>query len=492
MASPIVFGTDGWRAVIAREYTFGNVRRVSDALGRVLKKGAKVAVGYDHRFLSEEFARHAAATLASLGHHGVLTGAACSTPALSFTVRKLKADCGVMITASHNPALYNGFKVKLPPGCSADPEFTRRIEEKVDADVPPFQEKLAPAPSYDPAKDYVAFLLSKLDRKFWRSPKIRLAADGMHGPGGTYWGLIFKALGLKGTVIRAGREPLFGGVAPEPVEKNLDALKKAVLENKAGLGLAVDGDADRLGAMDDKGEYLPPHQVFPLILTHLVKNRRMTGKVVQTVSLGYLSERIAKAHKLALIEVPVGFKHVADHIRKEKVLWGGEESGGYGAGLFQPERDGLLSGLLLMEYVLAEGKPLSVLREEMEKQYGASRFAREDYPMRLPVADKKRWADHLIKHLPAKLAGTPVKETRTLDGLKIILEDDSWLLLRPSGTEPLMRTYAESPDAQKTRQLLAKAQEMVNMKPPPDPAAPKEPKKGKGKPKVDKLLSPEG
>lgn len=469
MAAQILFGTDGWRAVIAKEYTFANVRRVTDALSRVLKRGAKVAVGYDHRFLSEEFARHAASVLAACGHTPVLTGAACSTPALSFTVRRLKADAGVMITASHNPALYNGYKVKLPPGCSADPAFTKAIEEKMDGDIPPFSAKLVPEPSYDPAKDYIAFILSKLDKKVWRSPKAKLVADGMHGPGGRYWEMIFKALGLKGKVIRSDRDPLFGGVAPEPVEKYLDALKKAVLEQKAGLGLAVDGDADRLGAVDDAGDYLPPHHVFPLILTHLAKNRRLTGKVVQTVSLGYLSERIAKDLKIPLVEVPVGFKHVADHIKKGKVLWGGEESGGYGVGIFQPERDGLLSGLLLMEYVLTEGKPLSVLRKEMEAKYGVSRFLREDYPMRSPVVDKVRWADHLIKHLPVKLAGTPIKETKTLDGLKIILQDDSWLLLRPSGTEPLMRTYAESPDLAKTKAILAKAQDMVNMKPPAEP-----------------------
>jgi phosphomannomutase len=189
---------------------------------------------------------------------------------------------------------------------------------------------------------------------------------------------------------------------------------------------------------------------------------------------------VAKDLKIPLVEVPVGFKHVADHIKKGKVLWGGEESGGYGVGLFQPERDGILSGLLLMEYVLTEGKPLSALREQMEAKYGVSRFLREDYPMRSPVGDKVRWADHLIKHLPAKLAGTPIKTTKTLDGLKIILEDDSWLLLRPSGTEPLMRTYAESPDLTKTRILLAKAQDMVNMKPPAEPKPAGE-KKAKGK-----------
>jgi phosphomannomutase len=464
MPTPIRFGTDGWRAVIAQEYTFPNVRRVADALARQLKPKAKVVVGYDHRFLSEDFARHAASVLSSHGHKVELGAAPMSTPALSFSLRRAKADVGVMITASHNPALYNGFKVKLPPGCSADPEFTKRLEELVDNETPVFNAQAVPQASLSPDKDYMAFLVSKLDKKFWKSPKLKLVADGMYGPGGKYWGMLFKALGLKGRVIRSERDPLFGGVAPEPVDKNLEALKKAVAEEKAGLGLAVDGDADRLGAVDDKGSYLPPHHVFPLILLHLMKNRRMSGEVVQTVSLGYLSDRIAKKHKLTLVEVPVGFKHVVDRMKKGKVMWGGEESGGYGVGVFAPERDGLLSGLLLMEYVLAEGKPLSVLRQEMEAEYGASHFLREDYPMRNPITDRKRWTDHLISHLPAKLGGTAIKETQTLDGLKIILEDASWLLLRPSGTEPLMRTYAESPDLKKTQAILAKAQDFVNMK----------------------------
>ena len=480
MASPILFGTDGWRAVIARDFTFANVRRVAASLARAIKPRSQAVVGYDHRFLSEEFARHAAAVLAGAGHKVSLASAPLSTPALSFALRRAKADVGVMITASHNPPLYNGFKVKVPPGCSADPSFTRRLEELMDPDETPFDEKMAPAPSFDPAKDYVAFLLSKLDKKFWRSPKARVVADGMHGPGGRYWEMIFKAMNLKGSLIRTGRDPLFGGVSPEPVDRYLAALKKAVLETRASLGLAVDGDADRLGVVDDKGEYLPPHQVFPLLLLHLVKNRNMTGKVVQTVSLGYVSERIAKEYKLTLVEVPVGFKHVSDQILKGKVLLGGEESGGYGVGVFQPERDGLLSGLLLLEYVLAEGKPLSVLRQEMEAKYGASRFLREDYPMRTPIGDRKRWSDHLISHLPPKLAGSAVKETRAVDGLKILLEDHSWLLLRPSGTEPLMRTYAESPDLAKTQTLMTKAQEMVNMRPPQDPP-PASAKTGKGK-----------
>ncbi|HRY30752.1 MAG TPA: phosphoglucomutase/phosphomannomutase family protein, partial [Elusimicrobiota bacterium] len=258
--------------------------------------------------------------------------------------------------------------------------------------------------------------------------------------------------------------PLFGGLSPEPIEKNLKALVQAVQENKAAIGLAVDGDGDRLGVVDDKGRYLPPHHVFPLILQHLIENRKMKGKVVQTVSLGYLSERIAKKHGVELIEVPVGFKYVVDKMRQTKVFWGGEESGGYGCGLWAWERDGLLSGLLLLEAVMAKHQPLSVLREKLEAEYGKSFFLRNDYAMKNPIADKTAWAETLSHKLPAKLADTKIRELKRLDGLKIVLEDDSWLLLRPSGTEPLLRTYAESPSPEKTKQLLTKAQEIATIK----------------------------
>jgi phosphomannomutase len=459
---PLSFGTDGWRAPIARDFTFANLRRVAGALGRALPARSTVLVGWDHRFLSEDFAAQAAAVLARDGHRVTLCDGPTTSPALSYSLKKAGARAGVMITASHNPPEYNGFKIKLPPGCSADPAFTRRVESLVEPEVypaPPVELK-----KFSPAKEYVAYLVSRLDRKIWSGKKITLVADAMNGPGGEIWAALFDRLKLNGEVLRRGRDPLFGGGAPEPVEKYLEPLRAAVAGHKAALGVAVDGDADRLGVVDDTGTYLPPHTVFPLLLWHLVEDRKLTGRVVQSVSLGYISERMAKAYRLPFAEVSVGFKYVAEAMRAGKTLLGGEESGGYGVGLWGLERDGVLMGLLLAEMVMARRKPLSALRREMEEKFGASHFQRTDAPMKLAIPDKAKWAAAVKGHLPPKIGGVAVKECRTGDGAKIVLEDGAWVLLRPSGTEPLLRLYAESPDAARTQQLLTKAQELANSK----------------------------
>lgn len=460
---PILFGTDGWRGLIARDFTFANVRRVADALARALPSKSRVVIGHDHRFLSEEFARTAAGVLAARGHRVLLGQGPTTSPALSFALKGAGARAGVMITASHNPPAYNGFKIKLPPGRSADPLFTTKVETLVEPETP--RPPSVELEQRDLAKPYLAHLLSRLDRAFWKKARsTRVVFDAMHGTGGVLWAAAGAALGLGGEAVRVDRDPLFGGVSPEPIERHLAALSGAVRAQKAVLGVAVDGDGDRLGAVDEKGVYLPPHAVFPLILRHLVENRRLKGAVVQAVSLGYLSERLAKEYKLPFVEVPVGFKYVADQMAKIRVLWGGEESGGYGVGLWGPERDGVLTGLLLVEAVLAAGKPLSVLRKELTDKLGASEFSRVDHPLKAPVVDKAAWVATVTKRIPAKVGGVAVKETRNTDGLKVVLTDGSWVLLRPSGTEPLLRAYAESPTAALTQQLLTKAQEWAGAK----------------------------
>jgi phosphomannomutase len=445
--------------LIAGDYTFENLRRAAGGLAAVLPTGSRVAVGYDHRFLSAEFAEAAAGVLRAAGHRPVLADRPCTSPALSFALKAQKAAAGVMITASHNPPGYNGFKIKVPPGCSADEALTRKVEGAIPDAAP--DAARGDVPRFDPETAYLEFLLSRLDRALWKGAKLPLAADGMHGPGGRLWEVLFDRLGVKGTLVRASRDPLFGGTAPEPIEKNLTPLKEAVVASRSAAGLGVDGDADRLGAVDDTGAYWAPHTVFPVILEHLAVNRKLKGAVVQSVSLGYVSERLAQSLKLPFEEVSVGFKYVAARMQATKVLWGGEESGGYGVGLWSPERDGLLSGLLLAEASLAARKPLSELRRDLTKRFGASHYDRVDHPLRTAVTDKSAWAQEIARRLPAKIAGVAVKETRPRDGLKIIFDDDSWLLLRPSGTEPLLRTYAETPDPARTERLLSHAREWV-------------------------------
>ncbi len=463
------FGTDGWRGLIADDFTFENVRRVAHSLGKALPDQSHVVIGYDHRFLSADFAHEAGSVLAVQKHKITMLSHPVTSPEVSLALQKLRCAAGVMITASHNPPLYNGFKVKLPPGCSADAAFTRQLEGL----IPSYAARASEVPAfrtYSPDNDYVAFLMSKLEKRYWRNGRFPLAADSMYGYGGKLLEKIFGKMGIKGIVIHAEKNPLFGGCSPEPIEKNLGPLKEAVVKGKAPLGIAVDGDGDRLGIVDEKGRYLTPHQVFPLILLHLLENRHLTGRVVQSVSLGYLSERIAKKFGLDLVFVPVGFKYVVEKMREGKVLLGGEESGGFGVGHWGFERDGLLSGLLLAELVLCKRKPLSVLCKEMEASFGQSVFMRQDCPVRSAVSNKKAWAEFLVTRLPKKIAGIKIRRCETLDGLKIILEDESWLLLRPSGTEPLMRIYAESPSQQTTAQLLNKAQDFSSIKAPQQPS----------------------
>jgi phosphomannomutase len=463
MENPLVFGTDGWRGEIAHDFTFQNVRRVSLALARVLKPRSTVAVGFDFRFLSEEFAREAAGVLAAHGHRVWVVKEATTSPALSFSLKRLSAAAGVMITASHNPPSYNGFKIKVPPGRSADPTFTAQVEGMIEAEIPP-SNLGAKVDSFSPNEGYVKALLSRLELKWWREKKTPLAVDAMHGSGGPVWEEIFRHLKLKGEIVRGQRDPLFGGIPPEPIEPHLAPLVEAVRRTKAVIGVGVDGDADRLGVIDDTGAYLPPHTVFPLLFRHLVQNRRLKGPLVQATSMGYLSERMAKTWGVPVTHVPVGYKHVADEMARCKTLLGGEESGGYGVGVWGLERDGILSGLLLMELVLAEGKPLSVLRQEMYKEFGVSDYQRVDLPLRTPIPDRAAWEKAVAQRVPEKLTGKVVRQKKSGDGLKIILEDGSWLLLRPSGTEPLLRTYAETPDPVTTAQLLRKAQEWAGTK----------------------------
>lgn len=461
---PLVFGTDGWRGLIARDFTFDNLRRATDALARALPAKSRVAVGYDHRFLSEEFARAVSSVLGAQGHTVILFNHPTTSPALSFSLQGLKARAGVMLTASHNPSGYNGFKIKLPPGRSADAAFTARVESLLDPEIPRAG-TVPPAAEHDPTPAYAAHVVSHLDKKMWSGARrLSVVFDAMHGSGAAVWPTVSKKLGLAVHPLRMERDPLFGGTPPEPIEKNLSPLMEAVRREKADVGLAVDGDGDRLGVVDDQGVYWPPHAVFPLILQHLVENRKLKGAVVQAISLGYVSERMAKEFKLPFVEVPVGFKHVADQMAKTKVLWGGEESGGYGVGLWAPERDGILSGLLVLEAVLAYKKPLSVLRAEMAKRFGPSAFSRVDLSIKAPVTDKAAWSQSILKKMPAKVAGQTVKETRDKDGLKILFTDESWVLLRPSGTEPLLRLYAEAPTQEAATLLVTKAQEWAGGK----------------------------
>lgn len=460
----IRFGTDGWRGVIADDFTFGNVRIVAQGIADYLKKETKdnkqkeVVVGYDNRFLAEKYALLIAEVLSANGIKVVLGGKSIPSPCVSFAIVERKCDGGVMITASHNPPQFCGIKFKASYGGPATEEITEKIEgnlyhSKILESINPeliIKENLVPS--------YLAKLKSFIDFDLVKHAGLKIIADSMYGVGSNYIEEMFKDTNCHVFTLHAQRDPLFGGLNPEPIEEYLGELKNKVKEMEAEIGLATDGDADRIGVVDDEGNYLTPHLVFPLLLLYLVREKGWRGKVVQTISLGYLSERIAKKHNLEFQEVPVGFKYVSDLMLKENILIGGEESGGYGYQGYIPERDGLMSSLFLIEMLARRKRRLSNLLREMEEEFGKSFYKRVDFELaggRWESVDKEEFVQELYKRAPKKLLDIPVKEIKTYDGIEYILEDDSWLLLRPSGTEPILRVYVETDEPGKTEKLLA-------------------------------------
>jgi phosphomannomutase len=464
----IRFGTDGWRAIIAREFTFTNVERVSQAYADYLSQqnsgveNPLVVVGYDRRFMSEQFAVRAAEVLVANGFRIALFPEAQPTPLISWCVKQLSAAGGLVITASHNPADFNGFKIKASWGGSAAPETTTAVEKWLDVNAPRRVEfsddgkhLLEPV-----TESYRAQVKSYIDLERLRQAEVRVIADPMHGSAG-YWFQSFLADGkIEVETIRANRDPLFGGVHPEPIDSNLGLLKQRVIDTKAVVGLATDGDADRVGAVNDRGETMTMHDVVPLLLLHLARERKMTGAVVRTFSQSVLLERIAAACNLKLYQTPIGFKYIADLMLKEDILIGAEESGGIGVKGHIPERDGILNSLLFLEAIVVAGKPPSVMLANLHEEFGEFRFGRRDLHMDTIIGAELVGA--LAENPPSKVADYLVTDVQTMDGTKLVFEDESWLLFRQSGTEPVLRTYAEGTSVRKMEALLDAGEQIVS------------------------------
>ncbi|MBI4054724.1 MAG: phosphoglucomutase/phosphomannomutase family protein [Elusimicrobia bacterium] len=458
----IHFGTDGWRGVMGRDFTFPKVRLVAQAIAEHLKAGsglATVLIGHDSRFFSDRFAMEMGRVLAANGLKTRILQEILPTPAVSLAVHKLQASLGVVITASHNPPEYNGIKLKGPYGGSLTEADTQPIEERI-AKAHPLTD--GARPEFFSFKSRYKKHLTSLIRMnlIVRSLKRPVAIDCMHGNAGFIFPEILPQ--KKRILLRHKSDPLFGGIRPEPIEENLEELKKTVRAKRALAGLALDGDADRLAVIDEKGNYLTPCLVYPLLLHHLLENRKLKGRILSAASMGYLPQRMAAAYHLPFQEVPVGFKYIAQEMRRGDVLMGGEESGSFGFGLKGniPERDGVLSGLLFLELLAASKKKPSQLLEALQSRFGKSFYLRRDIHIRERPPEKKPFTEKLAKKLPKKIAGYPVREVRTLDGIKIILQEDFWLLMRSSGTEPLIRTYAETDRLKKTQELLAFAEKL--------------------------------
>jgi phosphomannomutase len=463
--APIKFGTDGWRAVIARDYTFANVERVAQAYADFLLAATHstpfVVLGYDRRFLSEEFAQRTSEVLVGNGLRVAVFQEAMPTPLISWAVKELKADGGIVITASHNPANFNGFKIKAPWGGSAAPDTTSTVESLVDRNPPkrsdvsaPDHESLAPA-----IESYRKQVAGYINLEQLRRSSAFVVVDPMHGAGGKWVESFLSGGELKLETIRANRDPLFGGVNPEPIDSNLGALKRRVVETKALVGLATDGDADRVGAVNELGETMTMHQVVPLILLHLVRQRKMTGGIVRTFSQSVLLKRIAAAHNLRLYETPIGFKYIAELMLKDDILIGAEESGGIGVKGHIPERDGILNSLLFLEAIVTAGLPPSEMLAELHREFGEFHFARKD--LHVETASGQEFVDALAKNPPLELATYDVIGVETMDGTKLLFDDESWLLFRQSGTEPVLRIYSEATSVEKTNDLLAAGEKLA-------------------------------
>jgi phosphomannomutase len=468
MADVIKFGTDGWRGVMARDFTFENVRRVAQAVADYLREEimkapnrkdnpwtSPVIIGYDRRFQSDSFAREVAKVLQGNKLNASLLSEPVPSPAVSLLTHKSKG-LGVVVTASHNPPSHNGIKIKCA-GRSAMEQLTQAIEACLDRTQPTRSTEIKEKSGRD---IYIQHLKSKADTGRIKSKlKKPVVVDYMYGSAA---GLLEAAVTSPKLIpMHAEHDPLFGGLNPEPVEEQLKQLAERVKAEKAIMGLALDGDGDRLGVIDETGRYLTPCQVFPLMIQHLVERKKLKGKIVQAVSLGYVSARMAQAYGMTFEELPVGFKHVADRLASGEAVIGGEESGGFAWKGALPERDGCLSALLMLEMVAETGKGPGQLWKELAAKHGASAFKRLDFKLHKPVTDKSVFATKVMKKLPKKVLGSEIKETNQIDGLKVILAEGQWVLMRPSGTEPLLRIYAETESAKRTDELLELAKKWV-------------------------------
>ena len=463
---PIHFGTDGWRAVISDTFTFANLRSVSQAIADALRSEDwnegiqipaevdpnKIVVGYDTRFLSDRYAMDVARVMAANGFTVFLANADAPTPAISFAVHHFKAFAGVMITASHNAPRYNGLKLKAAYGGSALPEQCRRVEVYLNDN-----EERARGPNqmdyeqarqasliqkFNPLIAYYEHLRKLVDFDAIADHPQRVVVDSMYGSGRGVIKGILQGTGCEVQEIRGEMNPGFGGVHPEPIAQYLGALAGAISTGMGELGLATDGDADRIGAMDGRGNFVDPHKIMSLALQYLVEKRKLTGLVVRTVSTTQMIDRLATGYGLQVVETPVGFNHIADYMLKNDLLIGGEESGGISIKGHIPEGDGILMGLLLVEMVANSGVTLFEMVESLLKDVGPAHYRRTDLRLSRPVA-KKQMSDFLVNQAPSQIGGVPVERINTLDGVKYMLKDGSWLLIRPSGTEPVLRVYAE-------------------------------------------------
>jgi phosphomannomutase len=463
----IKFGTDGWRGVIADDFTYDNVRTVSRAIARYVARAEDprrgVMVGYDNRFASERFARVAAETLAAAGLPVWLAEQPAPTPAVSVLVRQRGAAGGIVITASHNPPKWNGLKYKASYGSSALPSIVAQIEQELALVLrnppPPLPPRPANVLSVDLRAPYLETLDKLVDWDRLRAAGFRFLVDVMHGSGAGLLKTLFDRHGVACEEIRGWRDPLFGGANPEPIEPHIEPMRAAIRAGSFHAGFCMDGDADRIAAMDREGTLITPHQILSILVWHLAGTRHISGDVAKTFSVTKLLDKVAAKFGRTLHQVPVGFKYICELMLERDILLGGEESGGIGTKLHVPERDACACALLLAEVLAWHRKSLGELVAMLHAEFGEHHYGRVDLDLR--PGQKEKALEHFSSPKLTRHLEYPIVKREDLDGVKLYLGTTGWLMVRGSGTEPILRLYGETPSAATTRDILERTAHFV-------------------------------
>jgi phosphoglucomutase len=469
----VKFGTSGWRAVMAEEFTFANVRRAVTGIAKYVvgqkKEGARILVGRDPRFLGEAFSKLATEILAQHGITPLVISEAAPTPAIAYEVIRLGTDGAINFTASHNPPEYNGIKFSTPDGAPALPEVTRQIEAQIagldQGDAPPATGIVAKNPVAQPAPQsvdvrpaYLARLREIIDLEAIRGAGLRVAFDPLWGAARGYSDHLLREAGVPVVTVHDHRDVLFGGHAPEPDDHLLDPLRQAMRASSAHIGISADGDADRFGILDQDGAFLQPNYVIALLFDYLVETRGWRNGVAKSVATTNLVNALAARHKIELHETPVGFKYIGELIKNDKIAIGGEESAGLSIRHHVPEKDGILAGLLCCEMVARRGASLQAQLQRIFDQVGSFFPRRANF--RLTPEVQRKFTEKL-KAEPGEFLGRKVARTVRTDGLKLVMDDASWVCYRLSGTEPVVRVYAEARSAKELDDLIAAAEQWV-------------------------------
>jgi alpha-D-glucose phosphate-specific phosphoglucomutase len=460
-APQIKFGTDGWRAIIAEDFTFANARTVANAIARYVIRSEDarqgVIIGYDHRFASDTVAAAAADVISASGTPVWLTDKPCPTPAVSLLVRQRHAAGGMVITASHNPYRWNGIKYKASYGSSALPSIVAQIEQELDlanhrvtSPLPPRKDLIN---TLDPRAPYLDALEKLVDWNRLRKANFRFIADPMHGSSAGLLRELFTRNNIYCDEIRGTRDPRFGGAHPEPIEPHVQPLRAAVLAGKYDAGFCADGDGDRIGAIDRDGSFLNPHQLFALLVWHLAGTRNLPGDIAKTFSVTKLIDKIAAKFNRTLHEVPIGFKYICELMLERNILAGGEESGGFGTSLYLPERDATVSALFLAELMAWHGKSLGQLLAALHSEFGEHHYGRIDLDVQ--PEQKQKAIAHFSDPAFTRILEWPISRREDMDGIKVYLGDIGWVMVRASGTENLLRVYSETSLRDTTNHVLA-------------------------------------